>query len=692
MTNFRYLLELYVSLLLIIALPTAAYGQNRDWPLHGQDFGEKRFSELQSINRENVDQLGLAWNFEFDTNRGQEATPLVIDGILYTSSAWSKVFALDAVTGELLWNYDPVADGGVAAWGCCDVVNRGVAYADGQIFLGVIDGRLEALDAETGELNWSVRTTRADQHYTITGAPRIVEELVVIGNGGAEFGVRGYVTAYDRETGEQRWRFYTVPGNPEEGFEQPELEMAAETWSGKWWQYGGGGTVWDAMAYDPALGLLYLGVGNGSPWNHVMRSEGEGDNLFLSSIVALDALTGSYRWHYQTTPGDSWDYTATQHMVLADLEWQGRQRQVLMQVPKNGFFYVVDRVTGELLAADKVVPVTWATHVDLETGRPVEADNARYLEGPVAIVPGPVGAHNWNPMSYDERQGIMYIPARVNRGNYRPYAGEPHDPDARGMFTGMTTPMDRAARAYIEEHQPDFSAPESGQLVAWDVSEKRELWRKIEPGSASHNGGLLSTAGALLFQGKYDGRFVAYDKDNGRELWSTQAYSSIMGGPVTYEVDGEQYVAVLSGKGGGFPTGDRNSSTYEVSPNGRLLVFKLGGESALPPYTPTPVEVPDFSPVVASLDGDAEEGTLLYGINCARCHGGGAVAGFLPDLRFSAFAMSADSWQTIVLGDALEARGMPSFHGALSESEVEHIRAYVINRALGRAAGQQRNP
>jgi len=688
MTKPQHLSELYVSLLIVIALPTAAYGQNRDWPLHGLDFGEKRFSELQSINRDNVDQLGLAWNFEFDTNRGQEATPLVVDGVLYTSSAWSKAFALDAVTGELLWNYDPVADGGVAAWGCCDVVNRGVAYADGQIFLGVIDGRLEALDAKTGELNWSVRTTEADQHYTITGAPRIVEDLVVIGNGGAEFGVRGYVTAYDRKTGEQRWRFYTVPGNPEAGFEQPELEMAAETWSGNWWQYGGGGTVWDAMAYDPGLGLLYLGVGNGSPWNHVMRSAGEGDNLFLSSIVALNATTGSYRWHYQTTPGDSWDYTATQHMVLADLEWQGRQRQVLMQMPKNGFFYVLDRETGELLAADKVVPVTWATHVDLETGRPVEADNARYLEGPVAIVPGPVGAHNWNPMSYDERQGIMYIPARSNRGIYRPYGGEPYDPDARGMFTGMTTPMDRAARAYIAQHQPDFSAQENGQLVAWDVAEKKELWRVIEPGSASHNGGLLSTAGGLLFQGKYDGRFVAYDKDNGRELWSTQAYSSILGGPVSYEVDGEQYVAVLSGKGGGFPTGDRNASTYAVSPNGRLLVFKLGGENALPPYTPTLVEVPDFSPVVASLEGDADEGTLLYGINCARCHGGQAVAGVLPDLRFSAFAMSAASWQAIVLGDTLEARGMPNFDGALSESEVEHIRAYIVNRALALAQGQ----
>ena len=291
MTKPRYLSDLFVSLLIVIALPTAAYGQNRDWPLHGLDFGEKRFSELRSITTENVDQLGLAWNFEFDTNRGQEATPLVIDGVLYTSSAWSKVFALDAVSGELLWRYDPVADGGIASWGCCDVVNRGVAYADGQIFIGVIDGRLEALDAQTGALNWSVRTTRADQHYTITGAPRIVEDLVVIGNGGAEFGVRGYVTAYDRETGEQRWRFYTVPGNPEEGFEQQALEMAAETWRGNWWQYGGGGTVWDAMAYDPALGLLYLGVGNGSPWNHVMRSQGEGDNLFLSSIVALDAAT-----------------------------------------------------------------------------------------------------------------------------------------------------------------------------------------------------------------------------------------------------------------------------------------------------------------------------------------------------------------------------------------------------------------
>ena len=332
-----------------------------DWPLHGRTYDESRHSPLDAINTETVGELGLAWYHDMDTRRGQEATPIVIDGVIYVTSAWSKVHAFDARTGDLLWQYDPEVPGEWAVRGCCDVVNRGVAYHDGKIFFGTFDGRLIALDATDGSPVWEIDTiTDRDKFYTITGAPRVVKGRVLIGNGGGEFGVRGYVSAYDAQTGELDWRFYTVPGNPDAPFENPILEMAAETWTDEWWKLGGGGTVWDSMAYDAELDLLYIGVGNGSPWNPKFRSPEGGDNLFLSSIVALRPDTGEYVWHFQTTPGDQWDFTATQQMILADMEIEGAPRKVLMQAPKNGFFYVIDRETGAFISAEPFVPVTWA--------------------------------------------------------------------------------------------------------------------------------------------------------------------------------------------------------------------------------------------------------------------------------------------------------------------------------------------
>jgi quinohemoprotein ethanol dehydrogenase len=389
-----------------------------EWMAHGRTYGEQRFSPLDQIDTNTVSRLGLAWFADLESRRGQESTPIVVDGVLYASTAWSRVKAYDAATGKPLWSYDPEVPGEWAVNACCDVVNRGVAVWDGKVFVGSFDGRLIALDAATGRELWDVNTIDRTKPYTITGAPRVVKGKVLIGNGGAEFGVRGYVSAYDAQSGALAWRFYTVPGNPADGFEQPILKKAAETWSGEWWKLGGGGTVWDSMAYDPQLDLLYIGVGNGSPWNHLLRSEGNGDNLFLASIVAVDPDDGSYVWHYQTTPGETWDHTATQHIIVADVRIDGATRRVVMQAPKNGFFYVLDAKTGQLISAKNFTEISWATHVDMKTGRPVETPHARFYKTgqPFLSLQNPNGAHTWHPMSFSPQTGLVYIP--VHKGNY----------------------------------------------------------------------------------------------------------------------------------------------------------------------------------------------------------------------------------------------------------------------------------
>src|SRR5690554_1122900 len=399
---------------------TNADSEPGQWMSTGRTYWEQRFSPLEQINQDTVEDLGLAWYSDLDTSRGQEATPIVVDGAMYITTAWSMVKAYDARTGELLWEHDPDVDRARGVDACCDVVNRGVAVWDGKVFFGALDGRLIALDARTGEELWSVVTTDQSQPYTITGAPRIIDGKVIIGNGGGEYGVRGYITAYAADSGDQLWRFYTVPGNPADGFEQPELEWAADTWNGEWWSMGGGGTVWDSMAYDPESNLLYVGVGNGSPWNQSLRSPGGGDNLFLSSIVAVNPDDGSYVWHYQTTPGETWDYTATQPITVADLDIGGETRRVVMQAPKNGFFYVLDALTGRLLSAENFVPITWASHVDLETGRPVENPDARYNETgvPIIVQPGALGGHNWHPMSFSQNTSLVYLSATENYMGY----------------------------------------------------------------------------------------------------------------------------------------------------------------------------------------------------------------------------------------------------------------------------------
>lgn len=646
------------------------------WMTVGRDYSEQRHSPLSKISDQNVGELGLAWHFDLETRRGLEATPVVVDGVMYTTSAWSIVYALDARTGELLWKYDPEVP---REWGvnaCCDVVNRGVALWQGKVFVGTIDGRLVGLDAATGGVLWDVNTIDRTKPYTITGAPRVVKGKVVIGNGGAEMGVRGYVSAYDADSGELAWRFYTVPGNPADGFENKAMETAAKTWTGEWWQYGGGGTVWDSMVYDPDLNLLYIGVGNGSPWNQQIRSPGGGDNLFLSAIVALNPDTGDYVWHYQTTPGESWDYTATQHIMLADLEIDGALRKVLMQAPKNGFFYVIDRQTGELISAEAYVPMNWASHVDLETGRPVENPKARYLAGESHLQqPGPYGGHNWHPMSYSPQTGLVYIPALDMPWLY---ATDEKFEFGQGVWNLGTDPL-IGALPTDEAARKGLRALIKGHLLAWDPVAQKEAWRV--PYKGPWNGGVLSTAGNLVFQGTADGRFVAYRADTGEQLWEQPAQTGIVAGPMTYEIDGEQYVTVSAGWGGAFALVAGFFVQPESLPNiSRVLTFKIGGSDELPPvdwYGPH-IEEP---PAQTASSETIAHGKEVYVRMCQWCHGDGVVSGNLvADLRASG-ALYDDNWGEIVLGGVLAEAGMASFKDYLDEADAEAVRAYVIQEA-----------
>ena len=395
----------------------AADSEAQNWMAHGRTYSEQRFSPLDKINAGNVKDLGLAWSYDTNTIRGLEATPIVKDGVMFATGSWSVVYALDAKTGEQLWTYDPEVP---REWGrkpCCDVVNRGVAVWKGRVYVGTLDGRLVALDAKTGKPVWDVNTIDRSKPYVITGAPRIVKDKVIIGNGGAELGVRGYITAFDAQTGRQLWRFYTVPGDPRVPVESEHLKAALPTWKAdaqgwKYWEVGGGGTVWDSMAYDADLDLLYIGTGNGSPWSRYLRSPGGGDNLYLSSVVAIKPETGELAWYFQETPGDSWDFTATQHIILADLEIDGQMRKTLLHAPKNGFFYVLDRETGKFISGKNYVPVTWAKGLDAN-GRPIEDPSSAFRNSPKMVQPSPHGGHNWQPMAFNPATKLVYIPSQL---------------------------------------------------------------------------------------------------------------------------------------------------------------------------------------------------------------------------------------------------------------------------------------
>jgi len=653
----------------------AADKEPGNWMSTGRTYDEQRYSPLTEITTDNVDQLGLAWHFDLNTHRGLEATPLAIDGVLYFSGTWSVVYAVDGRTGEQLWRYDPQVD---RAWGinaCCDVVNRGVAAWNGKIYVGTIDGRLVAIDAKTGNKVWETLTIDKSRPYSITGAPRVVNGKVVIGNGGAEYGVRGYVTAYDSETGEQVWRFYTVPGNPADPPESPAMEMALKTWNGdEWWKVGGGGTAWDSMAFDPELNLLYIGVGNASPWSRWDRSPGGGDNLFLSSMVALNPDTGEYVWHYQTTPAETWDYTATQHMILADIDIDGDTRKVIMQAPKNGFFYVIDRETGEFISAENYVPVNWASHVDPETGRPVETDE-QFRDHPKMTTPSPFGGHNWQPMSYHPGTGLVYIPAREMAFKYEREADFEFGKNRWNMAINMETMMPpegldpRLLRRIMK-------AMARGHISAWDPVTQREVWRVEHPGP--WDGGMLSTAGNLLFQGTAGGKLKAYDVHDGTLVWQHDTQSGIVAAPMSYSIDGDQYVAILVGWGGALGLAGGIAPHLGTKVGGRLLAFKLGAQGELPAVLEPP-PLPEPPAQTASAETIAR-GHELYHTYCSVCHGMGAESSVIADLRHMT-PQTHQIFNDIVLDGAYSGMGMVGFSDYITEDDADAIRAYLIAMA-----------
>ena len=663
-----------------------AEGEPENWIAHGRTYEEQRFSPLTKINKESVSDLGLAWYKDMGTNRALEATPIVVDGIMFFTSTWSRVYAVEAKTGETLWSFDPEVPGEWARKACCDIVNRGVAVYQGKVFFASLDGRLFSLNAETGEKIWEVDTvTDRTRAYTITGAPRVAKGKVFIGNGGAEYGVRGYVTAYDTESGEKVWRFFTVPGDPSLGFEDPAMEMAAKTWKGtKWWEFGGGGTVWNSIVYDPDFNNVYLGVGNGSPWTREIRSPGGGDNLFLASIVAVDADTGKYKWHYQTTPEDNWDYTAVQDMALADMEIDGEKKKVLLQAPKNGFFYVIDRSNGKVLRAHPFAAVTWATHVDLETGRPVENPEVDYSEDGSFVLPGPLGAHNWQAMSVDLDAGLVYIPAQENaffyavEENYKKTGIFKRNPGRWNMGIEMSS-LAQNVLSNLE------SMPEPGGfLKAFNPLTGETEWSVPIP--HYWNGGVLGTAGGLVFQGDALGMFSAYDKETGKLLWEFNTYTSMLAPPISFEIDGEQYVSILTGSGGGDLFGGEPLPPIEIQASltynnfGRLLVFKLGGKEKLPIPDVRDTTIPEQVLADAS-NNQIRNGESNYNQYCAVCHGFVVKsAGGLPDLRKMTTG-THDLFNKIVLEGILGSNGMAGFADVLSEDEVGNIHHYVRARA-----------
>lgn len=661
----------------------AADGEPGNWMSHGRTYSEERYSPLDAINAENVAQLGLAWSYELRAPRGAEATPIVVDGVMYVTSAWSIVYALNAATGEELWVYDPEVPHGRGASACCDVGNRGVAVWNGRVYFGTLDGRLIALDARDGSKVWEAVTVDQSKPYTITGAPRVARGLVFIGNGGAEYGVRGYVSAYDARSGALRWRFYTTP-NPHEAdgaASDSVRDTALASWNpnaGAWLESGGGGTAWDALVYDNETDTLWIGVGNGSPWNREIRSptiEGRNnDNLFLSSIVGVDPETGAYKCHYQETPGETWDYTATQPIILTSLNISGADRRVLLHAPKNGFFYVIDRENCGLISAGSIATQTWARGVDMATGRPIENADARYAAATAIVLPSPFGAHNWHPMSMSRQTGLVYIPVQELAQDYTSDPAFVYRPGRWNTGTvHAPLPQDRATRAAIRNSMQGF-------LLAWDPVNQREAWRvRLD---APWNGGTLATAGGLVFQGTLGGRFRAYNAETGAQLWDFDNQAATMGGPISYEVDGVQYVASLASYGTLFflPVGMGVANPPTEPVNGRVNVFRIGGNAALPAVERVPVETPRPPSIRASPQSLAR-GAAVYTQFCMACHGSGVISGgVLPDLRRAPSLQDAHVWRETIHG-ARASNGMPDFTAWVNDADSEAVRAYVASEA-----------
>jgi quinohemoprotein ethanol dehydrogenase len=644
-----------------------------NWLAYGRTYSEQRFSPLDQINASNIVNLKVDWYLDLPRARGLVSTPLVVDGTLYFIGDMNRMRAVDARNGTLLWEFDPQTaenSGNTlrAGW----EHNRGIGIWKDKVYVATWDGRLVAINRNDGSEVWSVRTFDPELPLYITGAPKIFKGKVLIGNGGTENGpTRGYVTAYDAETGERAWRFYIVPGNPADGFENDAMRMAAETWTGEWWKIGGGGNAWNGFTYDAEFDTLYIGTGNGSPWNRKLRSPGGGDNLFLCSIVALDPDTGEYKWHYQTTPGETWDYNSNMDIVLADLEIADRTIKALMHAPKNGFFYVIDRETGRLISAEAFTETTWATHIDLETGRPVEVVGARYEDGSQIISPTPWGAHSWHAMSYNPGTGLVYIPAMHLSAEFNDETIEHDSWKPASFFEGG----DAIGVGFtLMESDRDVTST----LQAWDPVRGEVAWEI--PLTGKWNAGTLTTAGNLVLQGRVTGDLVAYDAASGEQLWSFATGLGISAPPISYAVDGKQYVSILVGWGGGMSgiggtVETQHGWAYGVHTR-RLITFSLDGSADLPPQppptVPEPLVLPDFEIDLALANrGESEFSRCFY------CHGPGAVStGMAPDLRASPVVASADSFNAIVRDGSRVQNAMPAFPH-LTDTELDAIRNYI---------------
>ncbi len=647
------------------------------WPQHGLEASEQRYSPLTQINTDTVKDLGLAWTYEPPVpNDGFAGTPIVVDGVVYMTGTGAVVFALDAITGEELWFYDPETNFGhgfSVSW--AGRRNHGVAVEDGKVFVATPDCRLIALNSENGEVIWEVQACDSDAEYSMAGAPRVAKGKVYIGNGICDYGARGFVTAYDANTGEQVWRFFNVPGDPSKPYENPHLEMVAKTWSTGWAE-GGGACAWDSIVFDEEFNNIYFGTDSGLPWDPSVRSPGGGDNLFLNSIVAVDADSGEYRWHYQTVPSDAWDLNAASQIILADLEIEGEKRKVLMQAPKNGFFYVIDRSNGKVISANNYVPVTWATHVDLESGRPVETPNARYFlneDKKSNIEPMVLGAHNWHAMSYNHLTGLVYIPAQNFATTYDSGMGSPLGGISFGYYEDKN--MNEDATGLSEEGKKKVR----GQIIAWDPITQTEKWSLTH--EAGMNGSLFSSAGNLVFQGAADGVFRAHAADTGEVLWKFDTGSTLQGGPVSYSVNGEQYILL--------PAGSVSMVRYMVPLYGdlpgptQMLAFKLNGDAALPEYTPYEPEVPLPPEQTASAEQIERGGELFDAVACGLCHGYAGVGvrpgGSVPSLQYLAPETHAQ-FKDIVLKGIRKPMGMQPHEGIITEQDAEDIHAFVIHR------------
>ncbi len=648
--------------------------ETAQWLAYGRTHSEQRFNPLDEINENNVNELKVDWYLDLPKDVGLVSTPLVVDGILYFTGTMNIIRAVDAVTGERIWEFDPEVREHIkgkkqTGWSH----SRGISFYKGKIFTATWDGRLIAIDAKTGKEIWTAVTFDPHRALYITGAPKAFKNKVIIGNGGTEDGpTRGFVTAYDVETGKVAWKFYIVPGNPADGFENKAMEMAAKTWTGEWWKHGGGGNAWHGFTYDPELDVLYIGTGNGAPWNRKVRSPEGGDNLFLCSIVALDPDNGEYLWHYQTTPGETWDYNSSMDIVLADLNMDGEEMKVILHAPKNGFFYVINRETGKLISAEPFVETTWATHIDMQTGKPVETKNARYENGPVDITPNPWGAHTWHAMSYNPQTGLVYIPALHQSVKFSDEGINLESWQGRDFAAGTAAHM-------LEADQQPRDYPAS--LIAWDPIKQKEAWSV--PQDVFWNAGTLTTAGNLVFQGRSDGKFLAYNAETGEVLWTFDAGLGISAAPTTYKINGVQYVSLLVGFGGGYARGGYESHklgwAYGAHTR-RLITFSLDGKKDLPPqpprFFPRPIKDPEFI-----LDEDlAIQGYNEYW-KCFNCHGDGMFGGSMaPDLRASPIPLDFNSFAAVVRDGLKNNMGMPSYP-EMSDEQLEALRHFIRKRA-----------